>query len=184
MKFKLHTDTCELLTDTMTPVNMYLKIRDAYPESVLLESSDYGANGNSVAYICFNPIAAFKVHNQHITERFPDGSTSQKGVTADISVVDKLEAFAARFETDEQQNRFLRNGLFGYTSYEAVLNFEDIELNKKGGEADIQEIYYAMYQNIIDINVFNNQANHFAHCYQSESNRDKDEQLTKEPARA
>ena len=128
MKFKLHTDTCELLTDTMTPVNMYLKIRDAYPESVLLESSDYGANDNSVAYICFNPIASFKVHNQHITERFPDGSTSQTDVTADISVVDKLETFAARFETDDMQNRFLSNGLFGYTSYEAVQYFEDIEL--------------------------------------------------------
>ena len=183
MKFKLHTDTCGLLTDTMTPVNMYLKIRDAYPESVLLESSDYGANDNSVAYICFNPIAAFKVHNQHITERFPDGSTSQTDVTADISLVDKLEAFAARFETDEQQNRFLSNGLFGYTSYEAVQYFEDIELTKKGGGADIPEIYYALYQNIIAINVFNNQAELFAHCYESESNLDEVVQLLKAPAR-
>ena len=127
MKFKLQTDTCELLTDTMTPVNMYLKIRDAYPESVLLESSDYGANDNSVAYICFNPIAAFKVHNRNITERFPDSSTSQTIVTPDISVVDRLETFAAQFDTDELENRFLSNGLFGYTSYEAVQYFEDIE---------------------------------------------------------
>jgi len=131
MKFKLQTDTCELLTDTMTPVNMYLKIRDAYPESVLLESSDYGANDNSVAYICFNPIASFKVHNQNITERFPDSSTSQTIVTPDISVVDRLETFAAQFDSDELENRFLSNGLFGYTSYEAVQYFEDIELTKK-----------------------------------------------------
>ena len=183
MKFKLQTDTCELLTDTMTPVNMYLKIRDAYPESVLLESSDYGANDNSVAYICFNPIASFKVHNQHITERFPDESTLYTDVTAGISVVDRLEAFAARFETDELQNRFLSNGLFGYTSYEAVQYFEDIELTKKGGDADIPELYYALYQNIIAVNVFNNQAKLFAHCYQSESNLDKVVQLLKTPAR-
>ena len=183
MKFKLQTDTCELLTDTMTPVNMYLKIRDAYPESVLLESSDYGANDNSVAYICFNPIASFKVHNQNITERFPDSSTSQTIVTPDISVVDRLEAFAAQFDTDELENRFLSNGLFGYTSYEAVQYFEDIELTKKGGDADIHEIYYALYQNIIAINVFNNQAKLFAHCYQSESNLAEVVKLLKAPAR-
>ena len=71
MKFVLKTDLKEVLTDTMTPVNMYLKIRDSFPESVLLESSDYGANDNSVAYICFNPIASFKVHNRVMSQNTP-----------------------------------------------------------------------------------------------------------------
>lgn len=183
MKYTLHTDTCELLTDTMTPVNMYLKIRDAYPESVLLESSDYGANDNSVAYICFNPIASFKVHNKQITQQFPDETLVETAITGNVSVVDTLEAFAKRFDTDQQESRFLSNGLFGYTSYEAVQYFEDIELNKKEGDVGIPEIYYALYQNVIAINVFNNQAKLFSHCYQSESNLNEVVQLLKAPAR-
>ena len=87
MKFELKTDTCELLTDTMTPVNMYLKIRDAFPESVLLESSDYGANDNSVAYLCFNPIASFKVQNKLLTQTFPDGTRNETTLTKEVSVV-------------------------------------------------------------------------------------------------
>jgi anthranilate synthase component I len=183
MKFVLKTDLKEFLTDTMTPVSMYLKIRDSFPESVLLESSDYGANDNSVAYLCFNPIASFKVQNRVMSQTFPDGTVQETAVTKDVSVVDALETFISRFETDIPETRFLSNGLFGYTSYEAVQYFEDIELTKKDGDVGIPELYYALYQNIIAVNVFNNQATLFAHCYERESNLEEIEQLLKAPAR-
>lgn len=183
MKFVLKTDTRELLTDTMTPVNMYLKIRDAFPESVLLESSDYGANDNSVAYLCFNPIASFKIHNGQITQTFPDGKAQKTSLTKEISVVDALETFISYFETNLPETRFLSNGLFGYTAYEAVQYFEDISFKKKENNSEIPEIYYALYQNIVAVNVFNNQAKLFAHCYKSESNLDEIEKLLKAPAR-
>ena len=183
MKFGLKTDTRELLTDTITPVNMYLKIRDVFPESVLLESSDYGANDNSVAYLCFNPIARFKVQNNLITQSYPDGTVKTSKVTDELSVVDAFESFANAFETNLAETRFLSNGLFGYTSYEAVQYFEDIELNKKEGDVGIPEMYYALYQNIIAVNVFNNQATLFSHCYASESNLDQVVQLLQAPAR-
>lgn len=183
MKFVLKTDTKEMLTDTMTPVNMYLKIRDAFSESVLLESSDYGANDNSVAYICFNPIATFTIHNQVITQTFPDQTIKEIPVSATVSVVDVLEDFISRFETSAPETRFINNGLFGYTSYEAVQYFEDITISKKEGDVGMPEIYYALYQNVIAINVFNNQAKLFSHCYQSESNLDEIAQLLNAPAR-
>jgi anthranilate synthase component 1 len=183
MKFALKTDTRELLTDTMTPVNMYLKIRDVFPESVLLESSDYGANDNSVAYLCFNPIASFKVHNGIMTQTFPNGARQETPLTNEISVVDALESFISCFETNLPETRFLSNGLFGYTSYEAVQYFEDIDLEKKEGNTGIPEIYYALYQNIIAVNVFNNQAKLFSHYYASESNLDEVEKLLQAPAR-
>lgn len=183
MKFVLKTATKELLTDTMTPVNMYLKIRDAYPESVLLESSDYGANDNSVAYLCFNPIASFKVHNGQMTQTFPDGSVVQNQITKETSVVKSLEEFVSSFETDLPETRFLSNGLFGYTAYEAVQYFEDISFEEKENNTDIPEIYYALYQNVIAVNVFNNQAKLFSHSYQSESNLDEVVQLLNAPAR-
>ena len=183
MKFVLKTDTRELLTDTMTPVNMYLKIRDAFPESVLLESSDYGANDNSVAYLCFNPIASFKVHNGLLTQTFPDGTKKETPLSKDISVVDTLETFISHFETNLPETRFLANGLFGYTSYEAVQYFEDIDLASKENTTGIPEVYYALYQNTIAVNVFNNQAKLFAHCYDSESNLDEVVKLLQAPAR-
>ncbi|MGB0255256.1 MAG: anthranilate synthase component I family protein, partial [Flavobacteriaceae bacterium] len=177
MKFVLKTATKELLTDTMTPVNMYLKIRDAYPESVLLESSDYGANDNSVAYVCFNPIASFKVHDRQMTQTFPDGSVVQNQITKETSVVKSLEDFVSCFETDLPETRFISNGLFGYTAYEAVQYFEDITFEEKENRTDIPEIYYALYQNVIAVNVFNNQAKLFSHSYQSGSNLDEVVQL-------
>lgn len=183
MKFVLKTETRELLTDTMTPVNMYLKIRDAFPESVLLESSDYGANDNSVAYLCFNPIASFKVHHNQMTQTFPDGSTQETVLTEETSVVDALETFISRFESNLPESRFLTNGLFGYTAYEAVKYFEDIDLADKENTTGIPEIYYALYQNIIAVNVFNNQAKLFAHCYEAESNLDEVVRLLQAPAR-
>ena len=183
MKFVLKTDTRELLTDTMTPVNMYLKIRDAFPESVLLESSDYGANDNSVAYLGFNPIASFKVHNGRMTQTFPDGTKQETLLTKEVSVVDALETFISHFETNLPETRFLANGLFGYTSYEAVQYFEDIKLASKESTSGIPEVYYALYQNIIAVNVFNNQAKLFAHCYDADSNLDEVVKLLRAPAR-
>ena len=77
MKYTLESHHRKLLVDTMTPVNMYLKIRDKYPNSILLESSDYGVNDNSVAYICFNPIAEIKLQNHILQMSYPDGTTKE-----------------------------------------------------------------------------------------------------------
>ncbi len=74
--YQLKTHYEKILADTITPVSIYLKIRDKYPNSVLLESSDYHANDNSFSYICCNPIASIKVENELITQKFPDGSQS------------------------------------------------------------------------------------------------------------
>ena len=170
MMFKIDSSSVEILTDTMTPVNMYLKIRNYFSESILLESSDYGANDNSVAYICFNPIASFSLKDDNIHLKFPDGSNDDIEINESISVVSELEKFVGRFKVLSKKNRFLSQGIFGYTSYEAVKYFEDIELKKYDSDSKIPEIYYAFYKNVITINVFNNQATIFCHNYQSENN--------------
>lgn len=64
--FQLQTTYKQILADTITPVSVYLKVRDRYPNSILLESSDYHANDNSFSYICFNPIASIKIENERI----------------------------------------------------------------------------------------------------------------------
>ena len=64
----------------MTPVSIYQKIRDKFSNSILLESSDYGANDNSYAYVCFNPISTFKVKRDQITQTFPNNESQSKEI--------------------------------------------------------------------------------------------------------
>ena len=177
--FSLYTHYKKILADTITPVSIYLKIRDKYPNSILLESSDYHANDNSFSYICFNPIASIKVENDEIEQHFPDGSF-KKNYTKNISVTEEIDKFTQRFKVNSQEKfKFINNGIFGYTAYDAVKYFEDVEISKKENSIEIPEIYYAVYQNIIAINHFKNEAYIFAHCHDTENNIDEILQLIK-----
>ncbi|OUR99308.1 anthranilate synthase component I [Flavobacteriales bacterium 33_180_T64] len=168
--FSLYTHYKKILADTITPVSIYLKIRDKFPNSILLESSDYHANDNSFSYICFNPIASIKVNNDVIEQTYPDGSI-KKNYTKKVSVTDEIHKFTKRFKVNsDKEFKFINNGIFGYTAYDAVKYFEDIQISKKQDSLDIPDIYYAVYQNIIAINHFKNEAYIFAHCFETENN--------------
>jgi len=165
--FSLYTHYKKILADTITPVSIYLKIRDKFPNSILLESSDYHANDNSFSYICFNPIASIKVTKKSIYETFPDGSTLTNR-TRDVA--NRIHKFTQRFKvSSKKQFKFINNGIFGYTAYDGVKYFEDIEISKKPDSIEIPDIYYAVYQNIIAINHFKNEAYVFAHCFNDDS---------------
>ncbi|GAB1855859.1 anthranilate synthase component I family protein [Flavobacteriaceae bacterium MHTCC 0001] len=177
--FKLHTHHKRILTDTITPVTVYYKIRDKYPNSILLESGDYHRNHKNFSYICFNPIASIKVENEVISEAFPDGSTRSIQINNNSSVVDEIYNFTKKFDATSEENfKFINNGIFGYTAYDAVRYFEDIEISKKDDSVLIPDMYYAVYQNIIAINHFKNEAYIFAHCYDDvENNVDEIDKL-------
>src|SRR5690348_11747354 len=81
MKYKLTTYSKKLLADTLTPVNIYLKLRDVFAGSILLESSDYHGHENSISFICCDPIATFEVANDDATIQFPDGSVRKEKLT-------------------------------------------------------------------------------------------------------
>jgi anthranilate synthase component 1 len=170
-KFSLYTHHKRILTDTITPVTVYYKIRDKYPNSILLESGDYHRNHKNFSYICFNPIASIKVENEVISQTFPDGSTTALNIETSTNVVDEIYNFTKRFDTkSEAQFKFINNGIFGYTAYDAVRYFEDVEISKKDNSVTIPDIYYAVYKNIIAINHYKNEAYIFAHCYEDQEN--------------
>lgn len=177
MSYKLKTYYKQILADTITPVSVYLKIRDKFPNSILLESSDYRANDNTFSYICCNPIASIKIEQEVLTKQFPDGTVEETQIRKDMDVPSIIDRFGQKFQVDQNGFKFINNGLFGYISYDAVRYFEDIEISKKKGDLEIPDIYYAVYQNIIAINHFKNEAFLFAHCYETESNLDDLEQL-------
>lgn len=177
--YQLTTHYKKILADTITPVSIYLKIRDKFPNSILLESSDYHTSDNSFSYICCNPIASIKVENEVITQKFPDGSQTAIN-TKDTDVTSEIHNFTQRFSTNEEEDfKFINNGIFGYTAYDAVRYFEDIGISKKEDSLDIPDLYYAVYQNIIAINHFKNEAYIFAHCFNTENNIDDIHHLIK-----
>ena len=177
MKFKLKTHYKKILADTITPVSVYLKIRDQYPNSILLESSDYRANDNSFSYVCCNPIASIRIQHEQIYMSFPDGSAKRLTVGEETDITQIIHDFSQQFEVAENGFKFINNGLFGYMSYDAVRYFEDIDISKKEGHLGIPDVYYAVFQNIIAIDHFKNEAYLFSHCYESDNNMEEIEHL-------
>lgn len=177
MKYKLTTFNKKILSDTITPVSIYLKIRDKFPNSILLESSDYHGNENSFSYVCCKPLASISVKDQVVTEAFPDGKNIVTTCKSPSDIPEMIHAFGQKFETANQQFKFINNGLFGYIAYDAVKYFEDVDIEKKQGDLDIPDIYYAVYQNIIAINHFKNEAYIFSHSYDNTNNIDDIHQL-------
>ena len=175
--FKLHSQHKKILADTLTPVSAYLKIRDVFPHSLLLESSDYHANNKNFSYICCNPIASIELKNKQLTIKYPDGTSSLEQLKIGTNIPERIHQFSQQFKSKDYPFKFISNGIFGYISHDAVEHFENLELNKQKKGLDIPEIFYAVYQNIIAISLFNHEAHLFSHAYDGEHNIKSIEQL-------
>lgn len=175
--FKLNTEHTKILADTITPVSIYLKLRDKFPNSLLLESSDYHTNDNSFSYICCNPIASIKVANETIVKEFPDNTSDEILITKQTNVVNEIQQFASQFQSDKESFKFITNGLFGYINYDAVRYFEKTAISKKPNATETPDIFYAVYQNIIAIDHFKNEAFIFCHSINNTNNIEEISQL-------
>ena len=176
-KFNLKTVHKKILADTLTPVSAYLKLRDVFPHSLLLESSDYHANNNDFSYICCNPIASIELKNGKLSTQYPDGSTTLEEADKNLDITERIHQFSQQFDSERFPFKFISNGIFGYIAHDAVDRFENITLNKAKPGNDIPDIYYAVYQNIIAISLFNHEAHLFSHIYNEEHNLEEIEIL-------
>lgn len=165
MKIKLKTNFIKTLSDVHTPVEMYLKIRDKFPNSFLLESSDYKSKENSYSYLCLNPIASFKVNRDSTEISFPNQLNLFK--TAEISIADKLDAFSKSFSADNLDFEFITNGLFGYTTYDAIPLFEEIEFQNQDFSLPLMQ--YHVFKYVIVFNHFNNELYLIEHLLDGEN---------------
>jgi anthranilate synthase component I len=170
MKYKLKTSSKKLLADTLTPVNIYLKLRDVFAGSILLESSDYHGHENSLSFICCDPIATFQVIADEVEQFFPDGKSVKNKITKIGQVTEMLEEFRSSFELDASVNgKFVNNGLFGYMSYDAIRFFEDVKVDQR--EVLIPDVLYKLYRYVIIVDHFSNELSLFEHHYaQGEQN--------------
>lgn len=157
-KYNLQTEFKKLLADTVTPVSIYLKLRDRFANAILLESSDYHGHENSYSYICCEPIAGFSVNGDEVKLEYPYKEIEHKRLDNKRTAVEELSRFAASFEAHDPGFKFISSGLFGYMTYDAVTYFEDIEFDEgKEDQFDIPEILYHVYRYIIVIDHFKNE---------------------------
>ena len=168
-KIKLNNYHKKIFADTITPVEVYLKIRDIYPNSLLLENSDYMLANNNYSFICFNQIGFIKIKNNEITFSYPGEAVTSMQLSKNEKVSDVIHQYLDRFETSKSDLKFLNNGLFGFMSHESVKYFDSINIKNKD-DFDIPDIYYGLYQNIIAISQYNHEAHIFCNTIDNSSN--------------
>jgi anthranilate synthase component 1 len=153
-----------ILADIITPVSIYLKVRDIYPNSLLLESSDYHSKENSYSFICMDPLAEFMVHRNMITTSLPGLDISHEAAGTGNEVVDSLRDFLSAFDIDSGGESLLVDGIFGYASFDAVQYFEDIRFQSAIPEKeDIPEMRYNFFRFVLAINHLTNELLLFEH---------------------
>ena len=167
---KINTYSKKIIADTITPVEVYLKIRDKFPNSLLLESSDYMHAGNNYSFICFNQTGSFEVKNHIINQKLPGCKGKIIKMDTNKSVTYYLNEYLNSFAIDKSNLKFITNGLFGFMSHESLKYQEDINFSSNKSDLDIPDIYYGYYQNIIAISLFNHEAHIFCNSHDDSNN--------------
>ncbi len=155
-KYQFEVKKLKMLADIISPVSLFLRLRDEYTNTLLLESSDYHGTENSKSFICFDPLASFEIVNSKAFFNMPDGKTQVTPVNDKNRVVDLLGQFISAFEINDNDTSEIVQGVFGYINYEAVRYFDSIQLEKEISE-DIPEIRYQFFRYIIAIDHFKNE---------------------------
>lgn len=158
MQHKIETQSKILLADLQTPVSIYLKVRDIYPESALLESTDFHVVDNRYSFIAVEPLAKFTAQKGVVTEEYPDGSKQIIALSEENSLPELLDRFVKSFDVDASGNSTGINGFFGFTGYDAVTHFEAVDIKKPAAaNSDTPEMIYIFYKYIIVVNHFKNE---------------------------
>src|ERR1700755_2134816 len=110
--FKINTTYKKLLADTTTPVSIYLRLRDVFPNSLLLESSDYHSRENSLSFVCCDPIGGLTLNDDQLNKRYPDG-TEENHNPGEFDLITHINDFINSFETTDPGLKITANGLFG-----------------------------------------------------------------------
>ena len=159
--FNYHTTTKRLLGDLYTPVSLYMRLRDLYPQSMLMESSDYHGSENAKSFIGIDPMASIQVAHGTLTMTFPDGSSVKRDIPVEnsdkpkLAVAKAMNDFLGSFHVEGEGCQYY--GIFGFTSANAVRYFENIPVKDTTMERnDAPDILYLLFKDIIVFDHFNN----------------------------
>lgn len=157
----IHVKTKKLLADTLTPVGLYLNLRDRFYQAFLLESSDYHGNDNNYSFVCIDPLASFVLENDTVTETVGN-QTETVHLSKKQELIPVLQQFTGRFrllqEEDSAKETAGANGFFGYTAYDAVQYFETITLQApQKVEQRIPVMHYTAFRFVLRFDHFKNE---------------------------
>ena len=168
MQFNLRTKYLKTLSDTTTPVQLYYQIRDQFPNSILLESSDHNSKQNSYTYICFKPLASFIVNEKSTQIIFPNNKRSIYE-NDNIDIIEELNLFIDSFKVEFLPLNFITSGLFGYLTYDAIPLIEDITFKEKKNQSAIPLIHYQFFKHVIVFDHYHNNLYSIEHLLENES---------------
>lgn len=154
--YKYHTVSKTILADLYTPVSVYMRVRDQYPQSALMESSDYHGGENSRSFIGINPIASVAISHGKAICTFPNGKTTENAVSNTYRCDHAINDFLSEIEVEGEDKNFC--GLYGYTTFNAVRYFENIAVKDTTLEKnDAPDMLYILFKTVIMFDHFNNQ---------------------------
>jgi len=154
-KYTYHTASKSILGDLLTPVSAYLKVRDAYPQSALMESSDYHGGENAKSFIGVHPIASISIEHGIGKALYPDGHTTETPITKEYDSAKAINEFLSSFDISGEGAEYA--GIYGYTSFNAVRYFEGINVkDETQAKNDAPDLLYILYKDIIVFDHFCN----------------------------
>ena len=153
--FEYITTSKTILADLYTPVGVYMRLRDLYPQSALMESSDYHDKSNARSFIGIQPIASVAVGHGIATINYPDGTVSEQAICSDYQTDKAINALLQCIKIKGSDSEFC--GLFGYTSFNAVRYFENIPVkDETQAKNDAPDLLYILYKTVIVFDHHNN----------------------------
>ena len=156
MKYNYHTASKKILGDLNTPVSVYLRVRDAYPQSALMECSDYHDGKNSRSFICLHPIGSVSVEHGVGVMRFPNGEEKRTPIANTDDTAQLINDFLGNFNIEGTNKADC--GIFGYTTFNAVRYFEHIDVkDETQAENDAPDLLYILYKDYIIFDHFKNE---------------------------
>ena len=153
-KMLLNAKVNRYLADTVTPVTLYLKLRDHFRDPVLLESNDFRSKEDCFSFIGLDSLATFEVQNGWLKTSWRGETMTYTKVENVTQVPEALQAFIGQFDVryDEPYNG--ANGLFGHTGFDGVQYFDTLSFDAEKRKTDIPDIRYHAYRFVIAINHF------------------------------
>lgn len=172
--YNIESYTKKRLADTTTPVSIYLRLRDVFPNTILLESSDYHSRENATSYVCAELVAGIVLQDGLLQTYYPDGTKESK---TDFVLTEEIAAFKAKFNPlNQTKEKHISTGLFGYFTWNAVQHFEDIKFTSATPDDEqIPMMQYHVYRYIIAIDHFKNEITLVKNVF----NDDESEDLSK-----
>lgn len=153
--FEYNTSSRTILADLYTPVGVYMRLRDLYPQSALMESSDYHDKSNARSFIGIQPIASVAVGHGIATINYPDGTVSEQAICSDYQTDKAINSLLQCIKIKGWDSEFC--GLFGYTSFNAVRYFENIPVkDETQAKNDAPDLLYILYKTVIVFDHHNN----------------------------